>query len=128
MSTAPVAPLALSPAQAAKAIGVCLANLTRDRRDGQLGIPFVRAGSRILYPVDMLLEWQRERAQVTPRKPEPTPELAPEKAPEASPAQGKRRPGRPCKRADKEAIAYANFMLKQGTLPGVVQRNYAEGA
>jgi hypothetical protein len=59
--------LAVSPSQAAKRIGLQSATLEKDRRLGHLGIPFVKAGRRILYRFSDLQEWRERHKQTTSR-------------------------------------------------------------
>jgi hypothetical protein len=51
--------LAVSPEQAAETIGLKPPTLDKDRREGHLGIPFVKAGRRILYRLADLQDWLR---------------------------------------------------------------------
>jgi hypothetical protein len=69
--------LAVSPSQAAKIIGLQSATLEKDRRLGHLGIPFVKAGRRILYRFSDLQDWLEKHKQTTSRS-EVTPEVTPE--------------------------------------------------
>ena len=69
--------LAVSPSQAAKIIGLQSATLEKDRRLGHLGIPFVKAGRRILYRFSDLQDWLEKNKQTTSRS-EVTPEVTPE--------------------------------------------------
>jgi len=66
--------LAVSPSQAAKIIGLQSATLEKDRRLGHLGIPFVKAGRRILYQFSDLQDWLEKNKQTTSRS-EVTPEV-----------------------------------------------------
>jgi hypothetical protein len=66
--------LAVSPSQAAKIIGLQSATLEKDRRLGHLGIPFVKAGRRILYRFSDLQDWLEKHKQTTSRS-EVTPEV-----------------------------------------------------
>lgn len=49
--------LSVSKDIAAKLIGIQSPSLDKDRRIGHLGIPFVKAGTRVLYCVDDLKKW-----------------------------------------------------------------------
>lgn len=55
----PIEPLALRPADAARAIGVC-ERLLRTWTQEQ-GVPHVLVGKVVMYPVRELREWLRER-------------------------------------------------------------------
>ena len=59
--------LAVSPSQAAEVIGLQSPTLEKDRRVGHLGIPFVRAGRRVIYRFADLKDWLEEHKQ-TPLK------------------------------------------------------------
>ena len=61
--------LAVDQDQAAECLGLQAPTLEKDRRSGHLGIPYVRAGRRILYPLVDLGRWL-EKNRVTPRRPE----------------------------------------------------------
>jgi excisionase family DNA binding protein len=56
----PAGPLALAPREAARAIGVSERTLWTYTRTQ--GVPHVRLGRRILYPVRELTEWLASRA------------------------------------------------------------------
>lgn len=56
--------LAVSPSQAAEVIGLQSPTLEKDRRVGHLGIPFVKAGRRVIYRFADLKEWLEERKQL----------------------------------------------------------------
>lgn len=49
--------LSVSNNEAAELIGIEPPSLDKDRRVGHLGIPYVKAGRRVLYSVDDLKEW-----------------------------------------------------------------------
>jgi hypothetical protein len=49
--------LSVSNDKAADLIGIEPPSLDKDRRVGHLGIPYVKAGTRVLYCVDDLREW-----------------------------------------------------------------------
>ncbi len=56
--------LALTPKDAAEALGLSVTALCRDRTNGGLGgIPFVRLGGKVVYPVRDLQEFLSEIAQ-----------------------------------------------------------------
>lgn len=59
--------LSVSPNQAAEVIGLQPPTLEKDRRVGHLGIPFVKAGRRVLYRFADLKDWLEEHKQ-TPLK------------------------------------------------------------
>jgi hypothetical protein len=59
--------LAVSPSQAAEVIGLQSPTLEKDRRVGHLGIPFVKAGRRVIYRFADLKDWLEEHKQ-TPLK------------------------------------------------------------
>lgn len=69
---------------AAKLVGLSTATLRRDRRDGRLGISFIKIGAAIRYSPPALEKWIAERLAPTP--------------PAAAPAPPRRR-GRPRKSA-----------------------------
>jgi len=56
--------LAVSPTQAAKVIGLHPPTLEKDRRVGHLGIPFVKAGRRVIYRFADLKDWLEEHKQL----------------------------------------------------------------
>lgn len=60
-------PLALGSEQAAETIGLQSPTLDKDRRYGHLGIPYVRAGRRVIYQLSDLKAWLEEQKQ-TPMK------------------------------------------------------------
>ena len=53
--------LALAPKAAAKAMGLQQASLTKDRQTGHLGVPYVKAGRRVLYCLADLKTWLEEQ-------------------------------------------------------------------
>jgi hypothetical protein len=63
----PLEPLALTPDKAAETIGLQSPTLDKDRREGHLGIPFVKAGRRVIYQLSDLKAWLEEQKQ-TPMK------------------------------------------------------------
>ena len=54
-STTP--PLAVAPQQAATLLGSTESSLEKDRAVGHLGIPYVKAGKRVIYRLSDLDEW-----------------------------------------------------------------------
>jgi len=56
----PVERLALSPVEAAEALGVSRSSV--DELIASRTIPFARVGRRVLIPADLLREWLNERA------------------------------------------------------------------
>lgn len=53
--------LALAPKAAAEAMGLQQASLTKDRQTGHLGVPYVKAGRRVLYCLADLKNWLEEQ-------------------------------------------------------------------
>lgn len=49
--------LSVSNDVAAELIGIEPPSLNKDRRHGHLGIPYIKAGRRVLYSVDDLKQW-----------------------------------------------------------------------
>lgn len=49
--------LSVSKNEAAELIGIESPSLDKDRRVGHLGIPYIKAGRRVLYCLDDLKEW-----------------------------------------------------------------------
>lgn len=49
--------LSVSNDEAAELIGIESPSLDKDRRVGHLGIPYIKAGRRVLYSLDDLKEW-----------------------------------------------------------------------
>lgn len=60
----PIAPLALRPRDAAVALGIS-ERLLQDWAKHQ-GLPCIRIGQVVLYPVDEIRQWLRERSFTTP--------------------------------------------------------------
>lgn len=56
--------IAVDPTAAAEAIGVKAPTLEKDRRTGHLGIPYVKAGRRVLYCLSDLRTWLKEQRQL----------------------------------------------------------------
>lgn len=63
--------LALSPEKAAESIGLSPPSLDKDRREGHLGIPFVKAGRRVIYSLADLQDWLIEN-RVEPKASSPS--------------------------------------------------------
>lgn len=63
-----IEPLALGSGQAAESIGLQPPTLDKDRRQGHLGIPYVRAGRRVLYQLSDLKAWLEEQKQIPIKK------------------------------------------------------------
>ena len=59
-------PLVVNSEGAAETIGLQKASLTKDRRTGHLGIPYVKAGRRVLYCLSDLKNWIEEQKQLPP--------------------------------------------------------------
>lgn len=55
------APLAVNPDTAAALIDSTPASLNKDRSVGHLGIPYVKAGKRVMYCVSDLQAWLESR-------------------------------------------------------------------
>lgn len=53
--------LALAPKAAAEAMGLQQASPTKDRQTGHLGVPYVKAGRRVLYCLADLKNWLEEQ-------------------------------------------------------------------
>jgi len=53
-------PLAVNPDKAAEVIGLQPPTLEKDRRIGHLGIPFVKAGRRVIYRLADLKDWLKD--------------------------------------------------------------------
>ncbi len=59
--------IAVDSAAAAETIGVKAPTLEKDRRTGHLGIPYVKAGRRVLYCLSDLKSWLEEQKQLPPK-------------------------------------------------------------
>jgi predicted DNA-binding transcriptional regulator AlpA len=57
----PIHPLALRPKDASKALGIGRRKLWELTSDRTSGIPHVRVGRSVLYPVRKLADWLNER-------------------------------------------------------------------
>lgn len=53
----PTEKLSVSNDEAAELIGIESPSLDKDRRVGHLGIPYIKAGRRVLYSLDDLKHW-----------------------------------------------------------------------
>ena len=53
----PTEKLSVSNDEAAELIGIESPSLDKDRRVGHLGIPYIKAGRRVLYSLDDLKDW-----------------------------------------------------------------------
>ena len=60
--------LAVSEDSAAKLIGIEPASLAKDRMQGHLGIPYVKAGRRVIYSVEDLKSWIATNRQTPTQK------------------------------------------------------------
>ena len=61
-------PLALNPETAAKTLGLQAPTLHKDRRDAHLGIPYIKAGRRVIYQLSDLKNWLEENKQTPPKQ------------------------------------------------------------
>ena len=61
-------PLALGSEQAAETIGLQSPTLEKDRRYGHLGIPYVKAGRRVIYQLSDLKAWLDAQKQIPTKK------------------------------------------------------------
>lgn len=59
--------IAVDSTAAAETIGVKAPTLEKDRRTGHLGIPYVKAGRRVLYCLSDLKSWLEEQKQLPPK-------------------------------------------------------------
>lgn len=70
MSTTPpqntIETLAVSSETAAEFIGLQPPSLEKDRREGHLGIPYVKAGRRVIYCLADLKSWLEEQRKIPP--------------------------------------------------------------
>ena len=57
-------PYAVDSSTAAETIGVKAPTLEKDRRTGHLGIPYVKAGRRVLYCLSDLKTWLEDQRQL----------------------------------------------------------------
>lgn len=63
-----IQPLAVSTPKAAKTLGIQPSTLEKDRRRGHLGVPYSRAGKRVLYALSDLKAWLEEQKQTPTKK------------------------------------------------------------
>lgn len=61
-----IEPLAIDNDSAAQIINIQPASLEKDRRNGHLGIPFIKAGRRVIYRLSDLQAWLEENKQIPP--------------------------------------------------------------
>jgi hypothetical protein len=61
----PIDPLAVDDKNAAVLLGSSPSSLEKDRANGHLGVPYVRAGRRVIYRIADLQSWL-EKNRVTP--------------------------------------------------------------
>ncbi len=64
-ATKPIDPYAVQDKTAAELLGLSPASLEKDRVQGHLGVPYVKAGRRVLYRLSDLQCWLEEN-HVTP--------------------------------------------------------------
>jgi hypothetical protein len=62
----PIDLLAVHDKIAAKLIGSSTSSLEKDRATGHLGVPYVKAGRRVLYRLSDLQSWLEENRVVPP--------------------------------------------------------------
>jgi hypothetical protein len=62
-----IRPLAVDPNQAATLLSSTYSSLEKDRATGHMGVPYVKAGRRVIYRLADLDEWLKAN-QITPRK------------------------------------------------------------
>lgn len=60
--------LAVSEDEAAKMIGIEPASLAKDRMQGHLCIPYIKAGRRVIYSVEDLKSWVTTNRQTPKQK------------------------------------------------------------
>lgn len=63
-----IEPLAIDNDSAARIINIQPGSLEKDRKNGHLGIPFVKAGRRVIYRLADLRIWLEENKQIPPSK------------------------------------------------------------
>ncbi len=66
-SLSSVKPLAVDPNQAAALLSSTYSSLEKDRATGHMGVPYVKAGRRVIYRLADLDEWLKAN-QITPKK------------------------------------------------------------
>jgi hypothetical protein len=62
------APLAVAPKAAAILIGSTESSLEKDRAVGHLGIPYVKAGKRVIYRLSDLDAWLTANSTTPPKR------------------------------------------------------------
>jgi len=62
-----ISPLAVGTLEAAESLGIQPSTLEKDRANGHLGVPYARAGRRVIYQLSDLKAWLEEQKQ-TPTK------------------------------------------------------------
>lgn len=60
----PTEPLAIDSQSAAQIIDVQPSSLEKDRREGHLQIPFIKAGRRVIYQLADLRIWLEQNKQI----------------------------------------------------------------
>lgn len=60
-------PLAVAPEGAANLLGSTESTLEKDRAVGHLGVPYIKAGARVLYQISDLKEWL-DKNRVVPKQ------------------------------------------------------------
>ena len=60
-------PLSVAPHTAANLLGSTESSLEKDRATGHMGVPYVKAGRRVIYRLADLDEWLKAN-QITPKK------------------------------------------------------------
>ncbi len=66
-SQSPTAPLGVNSETAAHLLNSTNSSLEKDRATGHMGVPYVKAGRRVIYRLADLDEWLKAN-QITPRK------------------------------------------------------------
>jgi hypothetical protein len=63
-----IEPLAIDNDSAAQIINIQPGSLEKDRKNGHLGIPFVKTGRRVIYRLSDLRNWLEENKQIPSSK------------------------------------------------------------
>jgi hypothetical protein len=63
-----IEPLAIDNDLAAQIINIQPGSLEKDRKNGHLGIPFIKAGRRVIYRLSDLRAWLEENKQIPPSR------------------------------------------------------------
>lgn len=63
-----IQPLAISTLEAAESLGIQPSTLEKDRTTGRLGVPYSRAGRRVIYQLSDLKAWLEEQKQTPTKK------------------------------------------------------------